>query len=236
MRLFAMPRRTPFLGSLLLPKSSFNAAASDSTSRSSPPTTTPSASGRRATWRSCGDGPAETRAAATCEAPILSPTSAPFDPPRRSDFLVFSCGFFGARASFGVRAPLGLPSFSSRFQIGGFCSVASVASCGALDCLTFLTFFAFGSLGCFGCFGSFGSLPARFRVSSCFQNGFLIVGAAAGAAAETSAGAASGTGTVAGAATGGTLRGGSGIETGGAAMAGISAGMSFGSKFSVSQP
>ena len=112
-----MPSRTPFFGSLCFAKNSLSCSASDSKSRSSPPTTIPSCSGSRASWRSCGEPLFCTRAAAIWEAPILRPTTV--------CFARLAClGGFEAFGAFAAFAGLGPPlaSFglreSSSFQNG----------------------------------------------------------------------------------------------------------------------
>ena len=122
MRLLEIPRRTPFFGSLCFAKKSLSAIASASGSRSSPPTITPGLSGSRATWTSSADPLFETRAAASCDAPILRPTSL-FAPLLFSPFTLgaffsrFSRGGFAGFGSF--RALAGFGSFT-RFCLAGF--------------------------------------------------------------------------------------------------------------------
>ncbi len=74
MRFVAMPRRTPRFGSLFCLKNSFSASARSSGSRSSPFETMPASSGPRASWSTSAWPLFETVAAASCEAPIFSPT------------------------------------------------------------------------------------------------------------------------------------------------------------------
>ena len=138
MRLLAMPRRTFFRGSLLRAKNCLSATASASGSRTSPPTTTPWSSGWRATWTSSAAPLLEMRAAASCEAPILRPTSRLTGWPPCD----FGCGLgseiftsrnrvrgffsFAAFAAFGTFGSFLPPS--SRFQIDGFFSFGSSAA------------------------------------------------------------------------------------------------------------
>ena len=75
MRLLAIPRRTPVFGSLCFLKKSFSAFASSSGWRGSPPTTMPISSGSRAIWMRSAVPLLTTRAAASCELPILRPTT-----------------------------------------------------------------------------------------------------------------------------------------------------------------
>src|SRR5215213_5323681 len=75
MRFVATPSRTWRRGSECLVKNSSSAAPSPMTSRTSPPVTIPEASGSRATWRSFAAPLLTTRAAASCDPPILSPTT-----------------------------------------------------------------------------------------------------------------------------------------------------------------
>ena len=76
MRLLAMPRRTPWCGSLCCLKKALSASASASGSRSSPPTTIPGSRSCLSDLDELGDAPLlTTRAAASCDAPILRPTS-----------------------------------------------------------------------------------------------------------------------------------------------------------------
>ena len=77
MRFVATPRRTPRRGSLCVRKNSSSAAASAEMSRTSPETTMPLGSGLRASCSSRAVPLFATRDAASCEAPILSPTSSP---------------------------------------------------------------------------------------------------------------------------------------------------------------
>ena len=77
------PSRTFLTGRWASLKNVFNARTRASGSRSSPPTTTPCSSGRRATSTSAGRSPLpDTTAAAICDAPTLRPTTfLPRDPP-----------------------------------------------------------------------------------------------------------------------------------------------------------
>ena len=113
MRLLAMPRRTPFFGSLCLAKKSLSASASASGSRNSPPTTIPGMSGSRATCSSSALPLFATRAAASCDAPIFRPTR------RFAPLLPFSALTFGALGSF-TRRCFGSFSGFSFFCFGCF--------------------------------------------------------------------------------------------------------------------
>ena len=74
-RLLAMPRRTPRWGSLCSRKNALSSLASDSVSRTSPPTTIPRSSGRCASLTSSACPLFTTSAAASFAAPMVRPTS-----------------------------------------------------------------------------------------------------------------------------------------------------------------
>src|SRR5256714_1773181 len=190
-RLLAMPRRTPLRGSLCRAKKIFSAVPSASGSRSSPPTTTPVASGSRAICWSSAAPLFEMRAAASWDAPILRPTTR----------LALWPLFARLNVGFGVE--------SRRFQNGaalaaGSCSIgASAATAGPRLRPSESSFFQKGVPFTLGSRSGFGAFAPRESDSSFFQNGVFVTGCSSGGSSAAGTGGWT-TGTTAVSGTGGS--------------------------------